>query len=318
MAYYIVLPDPSANPSEDELYEYIDGEFVLTEDSEVDSDKDYYEYEEGSAEFVEYEVQGDDNPREIGLYVFVDDEYVLTEDELPVVGTTYYMSIEETADESYAYFPVDDEEVYNPQEQALYVEDNGLYSLSEDTEPVEGTVYYQLVIEDDIDYDLSSEDDDIEEYPENQIDDLSDLFPPAYTVTDPTGKTQYSLVSALFAYANEGDNPNTLGWLERVGDTEYGVLTDDVVVQEGKLYYIEASYSDYVEENVAVLPNDFDPSLASSNYYVYDQQNEEYVLTTDTRLVPGRKYYRLKSDDEELLYMPDPMTGLEVLDEDDL
>lgn len=317
MAYYVVVPSANANPLQEDYYEYVDGEFIPTEDTSVDSEKDYYEYIEGSADFVEYEIQNGDNPSLLGLYVLVDGEYVATSDTSPGSGTVYYMFVS-SLDESLVYFEVDEASVHNPKQQGLYVDVNGQYLLSEDTTPSEDTVYYRPVSDDDTEYDMSSIDDYAEDYPEERPYDLEELMPTRYTVTDPTGKTQHRLDSVLFAYANDGDDPSALGWLERVGDTDYGILTDDTVVQEGKPYYILVTYSEYVEEDVTTLPSNFNPSLASSNYYVYNSQTGEYTLTSDTRVVSGRKYYRSKADDDEALYMPDPLIGLEILYEDDL
>lgn len=82
---YTEVEEPTGSPVENGWYVEIDGEYVLSEDTEVDPETTY---------FIKVTTEGD-NPVEKGWYEKVDGIYQLSEDEVANEDTTYYEKIKE-------------------------------------------------------------------------------------------------------------------------------------------------------------------------------------------------------------------------------
>lgn len=81
---YEEIENPEGNPKEHGWYELIDGEYTLSEDTEVDTEKTYYKYIETYT----------DIPKDLGWYEKVNIDYVLSLDEQVDLSKTYYMKKE--------------------------------------------------------------------------------------------------------------------------------------------------------------------------------------------------------------------------------
>lgn len=340
---YVVIPfDEIENPQEEGLFEFVNGSYTLSEDSEPNEEKTYFEEYSDDAKYTEFEVEEDDDPSMLGLYVKIGGTYVLTEDEEPVSGTVYYEFYDPNdIEDDELYYPVDASTITNPSEEGLYEEDDdGTYVMTDDTVPDPSKTYYRSEYDDDApDEDLVEY--EVDEYPTSGTEDLLEkVFGTRnlFTQSSTSGKTPYLLSSCLYAYVLDGDNPHDLGYLERSSlDEGVGILTDDTVPQPGKPYFRLYQYSDYVEEDLSRYaeasnfnPNNppsgwepkFDPTLASKNYYVLNGDGQ-YVLANDTvsdgrgYVKYGQKYYYSREDERNAVFMPDPLAGLPLVDEDD-
>lgn len=76
-----VTPVGNENPSEEGWYVLDDGEYVLTEDTEVQAGTTYY-----TLTYIQVEAQEGDNPASEGWYIYNGHGYVLTEDTSVIAG----------------------------------------------------------------------------------------------------------------------------------------------------------------------------------------------------------------------------------------
>ena len=77
---YEEVENPTGSPVEQSWYELIDGEYTLSEDTEVDETKTYYRYVETYT----------DIPKDLDWYEKVNIDYVLSLDEQVDLSKTYY------------------------------------------------------------------------------------------------------------------------------------------------------------------------------------------------------------------------------------
>ena len=77
---YEEVENPTGSPVEQSWYELVDGEYTLSEDTEVDTEKTYYKYVETYT----------DNPKDLDWYEKVNIDYVLSLDEQVDLSKTYY------------------------------------------------------------------------------------------------------------------------------------------------------------------------------------------------------------------------------------
>lgn len=77
---YEEVENPTGSPVEQSWYELIDGEYTLSEDTEVDAEKTYYRYVETYT----------DIPKDLDWYEKANIDYVLSLDEQVDLSKTYY------------------------------------------------------------------------------------------------------------------------------------------------------------------------------------------------------------------------------------
>lgn len=77
---YEEVENPTGSPVEQSWYELVDGEYILSEDTEVDETKTYYQYVETYT----------DVPKDLSWYEKSDIDYVLSEDETVDLTKIYY------------------------------------------------------------------------------------------------------------------------------------------------------------------------------------------------------------------------------------
>lgn len=188
-AYDIEADD---SPVDLELYELVDGNYVLTEDEEPSGGKTYYEvfYPYYTDEFLDeteqyypFDEEEDEltNPVAQGLYEYVDGMYILSEDTVPDEEKVYYvdsdseyeyvddleieddtaeMSLDDIIDENdFPTFEETDsyttegnfvyaftEYITDPSAEGFYEIQNGAYVLTTDTEVIRRKIYYKQYI----------------------------------------------------------------------------------------------------------------------------------------------------------------------------
>lgn len=176
---YYTVEDEVENPSEEGLYEIIDGVYELTEDTSYIPEKEYYR--KIAPQVVEEETEDDydplysvedvvpvgvkeetvavdlpenflfawtetiENPQQEGLYEIVNGSYILTAD-TEVVEDKLYFEYYPYSD----YYPADMTNVDNPSYSLVnyYEVLNGAYVLTEDTTVLSGKTYYRSHRED--------------------------------------------------------------------------------------------------------------------------------------------------------------------------
>lgn len=300
MAYYVVDFIDIISPVDEGLYEYDEGEYVLSEDESPDREKIYYGYEEDEEpveedEYEEIDVDvGDDLDDE--TYEFVDGEYVITADETAQAGKSYFVYTgtlyAPPIDVDTLYYAITDV-VENPVEAGLYERlSDGRYVLTEDTDYDEDKVYYKALEEAD-------------KQPIEEI--VSDpYYSPSDIVSDGNQEEEIATVATglnmVYAWTDCVDDPSAAGLYEIVNGAF--VLTQDTELVEGKAYYQHYVYNDYYQADMTGIEN---PSFSLNPYY--ELVNGSYVKTTDTEVSPLKAYYRSHTDDENF-YIPDPVRAM--------
>lgn len=305
MVYLPLSYEEIFSPVEEELYELVDGVYVLSEDEEVDPNTVYYmpydDAEDEAASYVDVDVEEEEitNPREAKLYEHSED-YELTDD-ITVNPDTIYYRFDEDTDPPYTAVDTEEEEIENPRESDLF-EFVETYTLTEDTTVILDKAYYRYAA-DELNYEENNL--ELEYYPVD---------------TDEEGITNPS-EAGLFVFED--------GLYEE---------TEDTTVVDGVIYYSPMSDLDDGEEpdnvveedpdDVNMTPtetpvNDYEPAdlptVASTDEYVpvtmpyggnpyamglYIVTNNTYILTSDTEPVVGRTYYRYFNMSDYLAYEP--------------
>jgi len=321
MAYVEISHDEIYSPVDEELYEYSGGSYVLSQDEEVVSSKTYYIdedyddlYEDDGIYYSQVVLSPTDSPYDMNLFEFVDDEYISSEDESPVSGKTYYEQMyagttEEQYDDSYLYYPLDEDEVTNPSSQGLYeVDDNGIYFPSSDSVADEDKTYYQY--SPDVEEEPAVIDEEYEEesyepsYSIEENADVSDME----SEPQPAGTDQEDYIYAYLTYVVD---PHAEGLYE-LSNNGVMFLTEDTELEPGKVYYKHVVYSDFYQVDISGIEN---PSASLINYY--NLVNGSYVKTQDTTVVSNKAYYRSISEQKHPYY-PDPTRGVTPATFDDL
>lgn len=108
-----VEPEGDENPSERGWYEIVDDEYVLSEDTSIAVDKDYFvdvaallsvlhENIDDDPEYIQIvDIEVEDSPFDLGWYELVAGAYVESIDENPLPGKTYYILDEDTRPDEY-------------------------------------------------------------------------------------------------------------------------------------------------------------------------------------------------------------------------
>lgn len=306
MAYIIVDLIDIVSPVDEDLYEEVGSEYVLSSDEYPDPSKIYYMYdEEDEEEYGWFEVDVDPGDPVYGYYELEDGEYVLTEDIEAQAGKTYYDRYDPEGeslpyDEDDEYYAVED--TIAPFDEGLYEKtDDGTYILTEDLLPVDGKIYYAPIEEEDY------EDIEEEEYaPVYSPDDVvsTGVFP-----YSPPGSSTLS-DNYLYAKMQFVEDPSSEGLYEKA-DGVY-VLTQDTTVVPGKVYYEYLLYSDYYVADMSGVSN---PSMSLITYY--ELSGGSYIKTTDTTVSAQKTYYRSRIEDR-YRYLPDPSKGLTPATWDDI
>lgn len=303
-------------PSAEELYELVDGEYVLSTDEDSVEGKTYYyvddlEDVEVEAEYFEYEVDSDESPSDLELYEFDGEDYVLTEDVVAVAGKTYYEMLDSdesdiAADEldmDDAFYTLSEDEVTSPVAQGLYEFSDGEYFISEDVEPVPGTVYYASLDPEEFE--------DISESDEN----AEDTYIPDSSSETAERDENVEVVDVraenfMYAYLGYVENPSAEGLYE-LNDGLYRLSSDESIIP-GKLYYEYYAYSDMYEASVSEITD-----FTASPWKYYEKIDGEYERTVDIEPVEGKTYYRSHTDDLNP-YISDPSLNSSDLDDSEL
>ncbi len=235
-----------------------------------------------------------DFPLDEGLYELINGSYIPTEDEIPVTGKTYYISDdeeEESEPQDPEYYAYEVGALDNPSELGLYELEDGEYVITEDTVPVSGKIYYEVLDSLDDDDPLGIEDADDEYYAVEEED-----------IVNPTDE-------GLYEYDEESSTY---------------FLTTDTFYVEGKTYYAPYETAEVEEIEDEDIPpvnsyiDDPDPLEAASNdeadvvtdlnasefryaYLgfvtdphaegLYELVNGRFVLTSDTEVDLYKLYY---------------------------
>lgn len=299
MNYIAVDHVDIVSPVDEGLYEYLNGGYILSADTVVNTEKTYYMLEEDiddEPDYAEADVETGDPVQ--GLYEYDEnaDTYFLTSDTIALDGKVYYERIDMEDSVPYdenALYCLATEIVEDPNESGFYEKTSTGYVLTEDTFYDEGKAYYILI--EDLDYDLLVEEEEEPEFDFSNAEDIAVESESEFSVPI-AGSNNF-----LFAYMTFVENPHEEGLYEIVNGVY--VVTQDTTVNADKIYYELSVYSDYYEANMSFVEN---PAYAIENYY--ELINGLYVLTQDTTVVSGKTYYRSHIDDAHP-YVPDPTIG---------
>ena len=236
-----------------------------TADEEVAAGTNYYsrDAETGAMQHVDSDV--------------VAETYAHTLDESPVEDRTYY----ELADDSYALTTdtePDPNKRYYTYSDGSYSEAESIptsYTATQDTAPVEGKTYYELVTE----------------YGYTATSDTAPIDGKTYYVQDDDG---YSPVAEIpYAYSPTSDTAPVAGktYYERQENFDYEP-TEDTEPQSGKTYYVlvDDEYVAVAEPSAEDMADYYELVQAGVSYEPYEPPTV-YALTSDAEPQAGKTYY---------------------------
>lgn len=309
---YQEVINPEGNPSDQGWYEYVNDEYIHTQDTEIDEDKTYY------VRFVE-------NPKENGWYEQIEEEgeivYILTLDTTMTDGKNYYV---QNGEPEYQYTLKDNPEG-NPHSNG-YFERKLIDPECVVTASIKRAENFKQTRPDDSDFDgyegetvytgtVTNGSVFINIGDPNLIGNLDDRgsYVIEVNVKDTLGQTSKDETPFTIEWDHQAFSPtarveidqdNAVAFLYPIApksSIEY-VLTTDEEIDDTATYYL-------AEEVVAPTIEDIETYLELSG--------SVYIYTTDTEIDPMKTYYLMEKVDEpapEHLYMYYEYSTIDVCD----